>query len=100
MISAILTLIILLLSCIILFLHIKHIKMLDRLNLMLDSSITNTFSETEFTESRLSKIETERIYQSLLGGKQRFNIFRIYSETGKYVKTVSFQKNLNKNHLL
>ena len=68
MISAILTLIILLLSCIILFLHIKHIKMLDRLDLMLDSAITNTFSETQFTESRLSKIET-KMYRYLSAGK-------------------------------
>lgn len=68
MISAILTLIIFLLECIILFLHIKHIKMLDRLDPMLDSAIANTFSETQFTESRLSKIET-KMYRYLSADK-------------------------------
>lgn len=55
MITAVLILIIILLTSVLLIMRHKHIKMLDRLDFMLDSATENKFSETEFTESRLSK---------------------------------------------
>lgn len=68
MITVILLLIILLLACMLFLMHRRHIKMLDRLDLMLDAAIENRFSESEFTESRLSKTET-KMYRYLSAGK-------------------------------
>lgn len=68
MITVILLLIILLLACMLSLMHRRHIKMLDRLDLMLDAAIENRFSESEFTESRLSKTET-KMYRYLSAGK-------------------------------
>lgn len=68
MITAVLILIIILLTSVLLIMRHKHIKMLDRLDFMLDSATENKFSETEFTESRLSKTET-KMYRYLSAGK-------------------------------
>ena len=68
MITVILLLIILLLACMLFLMHRRHIKMLDRLDLMLDAAIENKFLESEFTESRLSKTET-KMYRYLSAGK-------------------------------
>ena len=51
--------IIILLVCAILLMHRKHLKMLDRLDLMLDRAAQNEFSESEFSESRLSRTESK-----------------------------------------
>ena len=55
----VLTATIILLLCTIVFMHFKHLKMLDRLDLMLDMAAQNEFSESEFSESRLSKTESK-----------------------------------------
>lgn len=72
MINLILISVIVLLVLFTLFLHFNHIKTLDRLDAMLDAAITNTFSESEFTEKRLSKIEN-KIYRYLSAGKMSFS---------------------------
>lgn len=59
MMYVILIFIIFLLICAFLILYLRFIKTLDNLDSMLDKAIANTFSETEFTEKRLSKIETK-----------------------------------------
>lgn len=68
MITVILLLIIILLACMLFFMRHKHIKMLDKLDFMIDSAMENKFSESEFTESRLSKTET-KMYRYLSAGK-------------------------------
>ena len=77
MIIVILLLIILLLVCMLVFMRFKHIEMLDRLEAMLDAAIENKFSELEFTENRLSKIET-KMYRYLSTG--RTSLAQINSE--------------------
>lgn len=54
-----LSLIIVLLVCVCFFMHRKYLKMIDRIDLMLDRAAQNEFSEYEFTESRLSKTESK-----------------------------------------
>lgn len=71
MVTVILLLTVLLLAGIIAFMRCKHIKMLDRIDSMLDAAIENTFSESEFTESRLSKTES-KMYRYLSAGKTSF----------------------------
>ena len=46
----------------------RHMALLNRLDAMLDAAIGNTFSETDFTESRLSKIEG-KMYRYLTAGQ-------------------------------
>lgn len=41
------------------FMRFKYMEILDRLEAMLDAAIENKFSEVEFTENRLSKIEAK-----------------------------------------
>lgn len=61
-------LIIIILVCVLLFMRHKHLKMLDRFDFMLDKAMQNDFSESEFTESRLSKTES-KMYRYLSAGK-------------------------------
>lgn len=68
MITVILIIIILFLISVLFLMHIKHEKILDRLDSMLDAAIENNFSESVYTESRLSKIET-KMYRYLSVGK-------------------------------
>lgn len=48
--------------------YARHVALLNRLDAMLDAAIGNTFSETDFTESRLSKIEA-KMYRYLTAGQ-------------------------------
>lgn len=47
--------------------YLKTSKTLTAIDKMLDSAINNTFSESEFTEKRLSKLET-KMYRFLMSG--------------------------------
>ena len=60
--------VIFLLICMLLIQHFGQIKMLNRLDAMLDAALANTFTESEFSEKRLSKIET-KMYRYLSAGK-------------------------------
>lgn len=86
MITVILLLIILLLACMLFLMHRRHIKMLDRLDLMLDAAIENKFLESEFTESRLSKTET-KMYRYLSAGKA--SLAQINSESNTIKSLIS-----------
>ncbi len=68
MITVILTLIIIILAFMLFVTRYRHIKMLDRLDKMLDAAAENKFTESEFTESRLSRTET-KMYRYLSAGK-------------------------------
>ena len=71
MITAILILIILLLFAAILFMRFKNMKMLDRIDSMLDAAIENRFSESEFSaDCQKQKQKCIAIY---LSGKPRFH---------------------------
>ena len=86
MITTVLILIIILLTSVLLIMRHKHIKMLDRLDFMLDSATENKFSETEFTESRLSKTET-KMYRYLSVGKM--SLAQITSEKNAVKSLIS-----------
>lgn len=73
----ILTIIIILLVCILLLMRRKHVKMLDRLDSMLDAAAENKFSESEFSESRLSRTES-KMYRYLSAGET--SLMQINSE--------------------
>ncbi len=59
MLYLILILIIAGLLCVIFLMHNGHIKTLDRIDLMLTSAAEGKFSESEFSESRLSRTESK-----------------------------------------
>ena len=82
MITVILILIIILLAAALLIMRRRHIKMLDRLDHMLETAAENSFSESEFTESRLSKTET-KMYRYLSAGKTSFAQINSEKETIK-----------------
>ncbi len=77
MVTVILTAIIIILIFIIFFVCIKYAKILDRIDVMLDSAAENNFSESEFTESRLSKTEA-KMYRYL--SSRKISLSRINSE--------------------
>lgn len=68
MVTVILILIIILLAGMLFFTRFENVKIMNRLDLMLDAAIAGTFSETEFSETKLSKIET-KMYRYLSVGK-------------------------------
>lgn len=72
MITVILMLVIILLAAVILIMHTGHTKMLDRLDSMLDAAADGSFSESEFTESRMSKTES-KMYRYLSAGETSHN---------------------------
>lgn len=68
MIIIILSAVILLLICLLVFMYFNHIKTLTKLDSMLDAAIANRFCETEFSETELSKIEA-KMFRYLSAGK-------------------------------
>ncbi len=64
----ILILIIILLLFLLILLYLRTSKILTRIDKMLDNAINNDFAETEFTETRISCIET-KMYRFLAAGK-------------------------------
>ncbi len=82
----ILTAIIILLIGLLTVIRQKNIKMLERLNAMLDMAAENSFCETEFTESRLSKIES-RMCRYLSAGKTSYE--QINSEKNEIKALIS-----------
>ena len=66
--AVILFLIIVFLVVAIFFMFHRHIKMLDKLDKMIDSAVENNFLESDFNESRLSKIES-KMYRYLSVGE-------------------------------
>lgn len=61
--------IILSLSICVILMYIKTSKILKQLNYMIDSVINNTFSQNNFNESKLSRLES-KLYQYLLAGSE------------------------------
>lgn len=66
--AVILLLMIAFLVCVIFIMRRRHIKMLDKLDNMIDSAIENNFSESDFNENRLSKTES-KMYRYLSAGE-------------------------------
>ncbi len=63
-----LLIIIIILIALICVIYLRTSKILTDIDKMLDSAINNTFSESEFTEKRLSKLDT-KFYRFLMSGR-------------------------------